>query len=214
MATIYALADPKKPDVIRYIGRTVGGLSVRLTNHIRDRNAQRTHKNNWINLLLSEGRRPTIWAIEECKDECAPERENYWISFFEPLGLLTNTKKSGSGNNKSERPRNMTPAQQAAVQRMIEARKFKKRVFTPEGLAQLRAKRALRRGKCASEKHFAQVMSIAGWNKRSVICVESGDKFESLTDAVKSVGVLSPSKISLAIKTGRRCGGFTWRYAE
>lgn len=52
--------------------------------------------------------------------------------------------------------------------------------------------------------------------RRPVLCVETGDRFRSLTEAAARVGVKQPQNIWRAIKnrkSGATCRGYTWRYA-
>ena len=48
---------------------------------------------------------------------------------------------------------------------------------------------------------------------RSVVCIETDETFESVTEAGKSVGADATS-VSYACKTGRVCKGFHWCYAD
>lgn len=63
---IYVLFDPRKPEEIRYVGKTVQQLKRRLSTHICDaRNKRYKHHNcNWIQSLLKEGVEPIIEEID------------------------------------------------------------------------------------------------------------------------------------------------------
>lgn len=50
--------------------------------------------------------------------------------------------------------------------------------------------------------------------KRPVICVETGQTFDSLKDAAAAIGVKSSSNFIAAIKENRTLGGYHWRYAD
>lgn len=94
---IYALSDPRRPALIRYIGKTEQPLYRRLTSHIAERNSKdRSYKLNWIRKLLNEGLVPLIWPIEICRKDNWVEREQYWVKFFKPMGI-TNGTDGGEG---------------------------------------------------------------------------------------------------------------------
>lgn len=94
---VYALSDPRNPSLPRYIGKTKGSLRRRLSAH---RCWAKSHLNtplgDWINSLSESCLVPTIYALEYILDG-AKKREEYWISFFRPLGTLTN-RSSGDGS--------------------------------------------------------------------------------------------------------------------
>lgn len=97
--SIYALADPISPDRIRYIGKTQKPLHRRLAEHVAERNraVSHCHRKNWVKRLVLEGRTPVIWPIEVCDQSNWIEKEKHWISFFKPLGMLTNGTDGGDG---------------------------------------------------------------------------------------------------------------------
>lgn len=67
--------------VIKYIGKTKYMLSKRLREHINGalkRNCK-THKDNWIRNVYSNGYKIDIELIEKCDDSIWEEREKYWI---------------------------------------------------------------------------------------------------------------------------------------
>ena len=49
--------------------------------------------------------------------------------------------------------------------------------------------------------------------KAPVICVETGEVFETIRDAASAKGV-HPTNISRACKTNYRCGGYHWKYVD
>jgi len=108
MTKIYYLSDPRDPNNIRYIGKTIRELNHRLSIHIAEISlVNKTHKNNWIKFLLNEGIIPTISLIEEINDSYGSEREIYWIRYYKELGFdLTNSTDGGEGMlNPSEETR-------------------------------------------------------------------------------------------------------------
>lgn len=97
---IYAMSDPRLPTGIRYIGQTTQPLHRRLASHISGRNKKtdRCYRQNWINSILAAGLKPLIWPLEICSRENWIKREQHWIRFFKPIGLLTNGSEGGEGS--------------------------------------------------------------------------------------------------------------------
>lgn len=87
---IYVLKHPDTLEV-RYVGKTVRGLSRRLGNHIANAkgNKHNKHLSNWILSILRENKRPIIELLETCQSNTWQEREQYWISQFPNLINLT-----------------------------------------------------------------------------------------------------------------------------
>ena len=50
-------------------------------------------------------------------------------------------------------------------------------------------------------------------SKRKILCVETGESYESITSAAKIIGV-NQSAISIALKRGSRVKGFHWEYLD
>jgi hypothetical protein len=66
MIKIYSLSDPRDPENIRYIGQTTKELKHRLSVHLSPKSLiSKTHKNNWLNLLLEQNIKPIINLVEE-----------------------------------------------------------------------------------------------------------------------------------------------------
>ena len=97
--TIYKLTDPITNE-IRYIGLTFNNLKQRLGSHLSD--VGKTHKNNWIKKLKSDGLRPTIEPIEEgiSSYEEACLKEIYYIDLYRKDHNLTNAASGGNKNKK------------------------------------------------------------------------------------------------------------------
>ena len=97
---IYGLYDPVGVGgELRYIGKSTTGL-LRPRSHLKTSSLQqKSHKNNWINSLLSRGLTYTIKIIEEISDpSLLNEREIYWIAHFKEKGIpLTNGTLGGEG---------------------------------------------------------------------------------------------------------------------
>lgn len=50
--------------------------------------------------------------------------------------------------------------------------------------------------------------------KSSVICVETGELYQSMADAARALGIAHPSNISRSIKVGGSVGGYHFKYAD
>jgi hypothetical protein len=80
--SIYALVDPRQPEVWRYVGRSFQPRSRRVQHARRPSRAARgaTHKELWIAQLLSEHIRPSVIVLEDCESLFdAIVREKVWI---------------------------------------------------------------------------------------------------------------------------------------
>lgn len=92
---IYTLEDPDTKSV-RYVGKTVSPLKHRLSQHLTDTRG-RTHKNNWIKQLLSNGKYPIIRIVDIVPWGISAEEEILWISYFSQHFNLTNLSFGGEG---------------------------------------------------------------------------------------------------------------------
>lgn len=99
---IYALSDPRKPGLVRYVGKTKQSLRRRLHVHVAHRNAKPCHRTRWMQKLFKDGLIPRIWPLELCSESNWQEREIFWVRFFKPLGLINSTD-GGDGSNGSKR---------------------------------------------------------------------------------------------------------------
>ena len=100
---IYGLIDPDTNE-IRYIGKAID-LKTRIRNHYKpSRLISKTHKNNWINLLIKEGKRPLVTVLElDLDEEQLNEFEIKWISNYKKIGCkLTNGTDGGDGGKISQ----------------------------------------------------------------------------------------------------------------
>jgi|SRR5579872_3323863 len=98
MFFVYTLADPRKPEDIRYIGKTGRTLDYRLSCHCSDLKA-RNYRTNWIKHLKNQGLRPLIYPIAMCKSELDTNAcEIFCIKQFRDWGYkLTNGTEGGDG---------------------------------------------------------------------------------------------------------------------
>lgn len=82
---IYALADPLRPDLIRYVGRT-NKLDLRFRMHVSEAEYGFTIKDVWLMYLRYEGRTPIMSVLEQCEfsdsadaEKWAKAQEKVWI---------------------------------------------------------------------------------------------------------------------------------------
>lgn len=95
---IYTLADPSSLE-IKYIGKTVSKLKVRLYNHILDINRRNNKRSAWIKSLLKKDLKPVIEELEECSWDESNSLEIFYISLFKSWGFrLVNSTNGGEGN--------------------------------------------------------------------------------------------------------------------
>lgn len=94
---IYALYDPRYPEIVRYVGKTVKKLSMRLSEHISDaRREGISHKCTWIRLLLSLGISPQIRTLACVNVVEWQHHEREWIEKSK-TEYLTNSTSGGDG---------------------------------------------------------------------------------------------------------------------
>jgi hypothetical protein len=89
---IYALVDPFSKEV-RYLGMSENPQR-RLFEHLKDTN--NPYKAWWIQRLEARGQVPTLIILEEVDGIIAPDRELWWIAFYQEQGHnLTNINSQG-----------------------------------------------------------------------------------------------------------------------
>ena len=96
---IYGLLDPDTK-IIRYVGKS-DCPKTRLSNHIQTSKKSKTHKSNWINLLIKNKKKPELVILEEVDFDDWEEREKYWINKYKNEGNdVTNFTNGGEGSEK------------------------------------------------------------------------------------------------------------------
>ncbi len=168
-----------------YIGQTTRTLEIRMKEHTKK---SRATSNSYIDRAIQKYGIDAfdVSVIEECDDEeKLNEREKHWIKEF--------NSKFPNGYNLTEGGDGMSG--------YIVSEETRKNLSTSH------------KGKKLSEKTRA-LMSISNKNKRSVICLETNEKFDSIVVAAKHFGITAKS-IGRALhgKTGLG-SGYHWCYAE
>lgn len=96
---IYTLSDPTTNNV-RYVGKTSSSINLRYNNHIYKSRLKKTHKDCWIQSLLTNNIKPVLEIIDECSIENWILFERYWICQFKVWGFnLTNHAIGGEGSS-------------------------------------------------------------------------------------------------------------------
>jgi len=87
---IYVLKNPTTNEIF-YVGQTMKELEERLKQHISETEVNK-EKTDYIQNILSEGKRPLIESVEVIRAICyidrlsVNEREIYWIKYYKALG--------------------------------------------------------------------------------------------------------------------------------
>jgi hypothetical protein len=98
---VYALSDSRKPESIRYIGKTIQPVTKRLAAHMAKSKHGKTRRCCWINSVISGGGRILVWTLSthHCEAELSAA-EIKAISIHRALGFnLTNLTDGGDGNS-------------------------------------------------------------------------------------------------------------------
>lgn len=131
---IYVLVDPRTPDDVRYVGKTVSPLRQRLASHIYNREPSRVVR--WIAKLARQGVRPVIREIERGTDPDWQSREQYWIRWHRERGFrLCNLTDGGDGG--------LNPSQEAR-EKMSAAKRGKPLRLKPDSYERAAATRKAR----------------------------------------------------------------------
>lgn len=96
MTIIYTLEHPITHE-IRYVGKTVKTLRIRLWSHKSEKS--NTYKCNWVQSLIKQNLMPVIKIVETVEDSIGSATEIYWIEQFKHWGFrLTNATEGGEGS--------------------------------------------------------------------------------------------------------------------
>lgn len=93
---VYVLKCPA--GLVRYVGKS-NTPNKRYKQHLSSQNLSKlSHKNNWLNSLISKDQMPLLEIIEECDDTLWHEKEVEWIRYYRSIGVdLTNSTDGGEG---------------------------------------------------------------------------------------------------------------------
>lgn len=95
MVNIYRLTSTRDVTNIKYVGKTIKDLKIRLNQHKSGSCGQ--HTKNWINKELKEGYDIIITLIETVDDNVWEEKERFWIMYYLNMGYkLCNIQSGGN----------------------------------------------------------------------------------------------------------------------
>jgi hypothetical protein len=199
LTRIYALKDPRD-GLVRYVGKTVAPIHIRLSNHISAavKDGKDTYVCRWIRLLNAAGIRPIAEHIETVGDGWA-EREAYWIGWHRAQGaLLTNVTLGGEGSlgwrHSPEVKALIGAAAKATAQRMALAG-IKRASFSAES-------RALIAANSRGRTHTAESRALIGAAHRGM--KHTAEALAKMSEASKG-RVISPEHRAIisALHTGK-----------
>lgn len=94
---IYALFDPREPEVVRYVGKTSKLLEFRVKCHVKDAlYGKRNRRCNWLRKILAEGVTPQARVLEVVDEPCWQDSERKHIAAHK-TEHLTNGTLGGEG---------------------------------------------------------------------------------------------------------------------
>jgi len=214
---IYVLKDPNSGE-IRYVGKS-DKPKERLVEHIRKSKYKKTYKNNWIQNLIKEDKKPILEIIDTVPMCEWSEKEKYWIKYYRENGCsLTNLTDGGDGGNFGDEINKLISQKlkggvfsEETIKRMTES--ARKRKLTDEGK------------KLLSEKRKGEKNSMFG-RKQSKHCIESKykpvEQFDLNGNFIKSWKSLKEVSEYLSINRNsiRMCsnnqrksaGGYKWKF--
>ena len=201
--TIYALCDPIT-NKIRYIGQTTLNPLCRLTQHINNALGykNKSHLYCWIRKLNQNNQRPKVKILQENAEWNVDEIT--WIEQAKLMGIdLVNHTRGGNGivgykhtdevkkkigkASKGNKYAENTKHSKETNEKRIESRKWYKHSKETK--------------KKISEKH-----------KKSVLCIETGNIYDSAREAEKEMGVCKSSITNAINGKSKTSAGFHWRH--
>jgi len=190
---IYVLTEPD--GIIRYIGKTIYSLSVRLCGHLSGaRRGKKSYLFNWIRSVLLTGRLPAISIIGEVEGDGNKE-EIAWIEYGRQEGWrLVNTTNGGDGHRKGYK------ASDESKRKMSETRKGK----SPHPnaiLASVRFWTGHHHSAESRRKMSEKLMGRKGWNTGKHLLEETKRKISEAHKG-KHVSIETRQKMS-ASRTGK-----------
>ncbi|MBR1646643.1 MAG: GIY-YIG nuclease family protein [Selenomonadaceae bacterium] len=216
-----------------YIGKTTRSLEERIAEHLRNSRTsyidRAIQKHGWENF--------SVEIIETCETlEQLNEREKFWIREFNckiPNGY--NLTDGGEGIPGYKAPpelcaklsaqrkgRKVTPEQAAKISAKLSGREFTDEHKANISAAKMghpvsdetRAKLAVAQtGKKASKATRAK-MSASAATKRSVLCIETGEIFQFMKDAMAWAKISRHVLRKACLNENYIAGGYHWQYAD
>lgn len=95
-ALIYTLADPRKPERIRYVGLALRAARPYEHGKIARQRKKKTHLYDWIRSIQADGFEPLVSIVEYCTVDTVSDRERQYIEQMLADGhQLTNMTEGG-----------------------------------------------------------------------------------------------------------------------
>lgn len=220
--SVYVILDLGGSSLGIYVGITSKPISHRLSLH-RRKPRKSNKKTAWIKSIEKQGRSPTIHLLESCHDwQAACEREKFWIAKFKLDGLnVKNMTLGGDGrygvklSEDHKRKIGLTSTGRSPSQetRAKISNFHRGRVATRETREKISRAKIGKPGRkigAAERLHLRQIKTGKLRPGIRVVCVSTGEIFDSITKAAISCGA---DRILLAkkIRSGKNCG---FRYVD
>ena len=146
----------------------------------------------------------TVEVLEECEiRELLNEREIFWIAELDCMWPRGYNNATGGQGNRERTPESVAKMSRKGMHHSDASRKQIALSLTDDKNPQY--------GKPLSDETKAR-LSAATKNKRQVICVETGEVFESMTAAARAKQSKVQDISRACNNPNRTAGGFHWRY--
>ena len=87
-AIIYGLVDPRKPTVVRYVGKTTSTPGARYAGHLSERSKCGWKRSGWMFKLKEAGILPDMVLLETVAPcDRVEAREHHWITTLRQQGM-------------------------------------------------------------------------------------------------------------------------------
>lgn len=101
---IYALADPRKPEIIRYVGKS-DNPQKRLRYHLQESTYRpNSRRSKWLRSLTKAEVTPVLILVEECPATEWRSRELFWIAHYRGVGCDLVNSTDGGGERATPLP--------------------------------------------------------------------------------------------------------------
>ena len=214
MGVIYKITNQLNSMV--YIGQTTRTLEKRMQEHLYNSRSHR--RKSYIDCAIGEYGIAAfdVAVIEECDTkEKLNEREIYWISFYDcmspkgynltPGGYINYSLEIGRQLSKINKGKKRSPEVIAKISASKKGHPVSEE--TREKISKANKGKKLSPETCAK-------MSAGRKNKRAVVCLETGQIFESVSAAARWAKVESCTVSATVNGRTASAGGFHWLFAD
>ena len=182
---IYILKDENNTP--RYVGKS-NNVKNRFTKHIyeaskyADRN---THKVNWIRSMLNNGLKPTIEIIDEVSVENWEYWEKFYIEQYKTMGFDITNSREGGGSHIGTKTKEEI---KLVLKWKMIGKKHSKEQNENQSKKMIGNNYALG-NKMSSKTKLKIIDSRKGKLDKKIICINTGIKYSSITEASKSLNI-------------------------